>query len=280
MPRRSSSAASLQLRHKCTYCRSIFSYAIAKLNHLQRQHASLLISYYDNLSLSSSDAISNSEQWSMSADFTTQEKWVLPPIAHDDEDSLMETEVLQTTVYSGAGVTLTKAEAAALSFDIEEPWNPPEEAETRWYPFSNKLEYRLASWFIHHQVSKTAINEFFKLQLGGGFTTIELTSTYTLREKIDLLHNELGPRSWTCAEVRFSDSIVEVFYYRDPIKIIRYLFRQRLFKDVTVYAPIKEYNTQGERIYSELHTGDWSWETQVGVTRLSGHHTGSILTRF
>jgi hypothetical protein len=30
-----------------------------------------------------------------------------------------------------------------------------------------------------------------------------------------------------------------------------------------VYAPIIEYNGARERVYGEIHTRDWWWETQV-----------------
>src|SRR2546429_773699 len=41
--------------------------------------------------------------------------------------------------------------------------------------------------------------------------------------------------------------------YRDPIMIIRFLLQQRTFIGDLVYAPIREYNTVGERIFTEMH---------------------------
>jgi len=43
-----------------------------------------------------------------------------------------------------------------------------------------------------------------------------------------------------------------------------------------VYAPVKEWNSEEppERVYSEMHTADWWWETQVGSD--ATFHSSSI----
>jgi hypothetical protein len=51
-----------------------------------------------------------------------------------------------------------------------------------------------------------------------------------------------------------------------------------------VFGPVKELNAAGERMYSELHTVDWWWNTQVGpdpteagvVCPYPFHHVGII----
>ncbi|KAG0132972.1 hypothetical protein HOY82DRAFT_483212, partial [Tuber indicum] len=51
---------------------------------------------------------------------------------------------------------------------------------------------------------------------------------------------------------------------RDPIDCARYLLSQRCFAQDLVYAPVKEWNSEEppQRVYSEMRTGDWWWETQ------------------
>jgi hypothetical protein len=53
------------------------------------------------------------------------------------------------------------------------------------------------------------------------------------------------------------------FYYRDVIGCVHYLIRQIAYRPDMVYAPIREYDSSGDRLYSEMHTADWWWETQV-----------------
>jgi len=53
------------------------------------------------------------------------------------------------------------------------------------------------------------------------------------------------------------------FYYRNIIDCVRYLIRQVMYRSDMVYAPIREYDSSGERVYYEMHTADWGWDTQV-----------------
>jgi len=39
--------------------------------------------------------------------------------------------------------------------------------------------------------------------------------------------------------------------------------RQIAYRDDFVYAPRREYDTNGQRIYAEMHTADWWWDLQV-----------------
>jgi len=53
------------------------------------------------------------------------------------------------------------------------------------------------------------------------------------------------------------------FYYRNIIDFARYLFCQVAYSSDMIYAPIQEYDSSGERLYSEMHTADWLWDMQV-----------------
>ena len=77
--------------------------------------------------------------------------------------------------------------------------------------------------------------------------------------------------------IRPPDTGHSSFFYRDPVKCIRFLLSQQRFKDVTVYEPWKEMHTttrevtdgqkkskieEEARVYNEMHTGEWWWDTQ------------------
>jgi len=53
------------------------------------------------------------------------------------------------------------------------------------------------------------------------------------------------------------------FYYRNIINYIQYMIHQVAYGSDMVYAPIREYDSSGERVYSAMHTGDSWWDTQV-----------------
>jgi hypothetical protein len=98
------------------------------------------------------------------------------------------------------------------------------------------------------------------------------TSAYTLYTKIDEMTYALGIDSWKSGKVSYAglvnsealrdDGKTRVFY-RDPVNCIEFLLQQSAFKEHMVYAPIKDYNELGERVYSEVHTCDWWWNEQV-----------------
>ena len=44
---------------------------------------------------------------------------------------------------------------------------------------------------------------------------------------------------------------------------VRYLIRQVVYSSDMVYAPIREYDSSEERLYSEMHMEDWWWDIQV-----------------
>jgi len=52
---------------------------------------------------------------------------------------------------------------------------------------------------------------------------------------------------------------------RDIIKSRRWLMRQPLYTEHLIYTPQRCINcdTPPKRLYTEMHTPDWSWETQV-----------------
>ena len=47
------------------------------------------------------------------------------------------------------------------------------------------------------------------------------------------------------------------FFYRNVLDYVQYLLRQIAYRDDLVYAPWREYDHSGNRIYAEMHTADW-----------------------
>jgi len=55
------------------------------------------------------------------------------------------------------------------------------------------------------------------------------------------------------------------FWYRDPIEVTRALFGNPLFKNEMVFVAERHIDSQGSRMYSEMHWSDWWWDTQVYI---------------
>lgn len=129
-------------------------------------------------------------------------------------------------------------------------------------PFDNLIEYKLASWAIRNNLSKTCCEEYFKNGLASPL--ISLTSVYGVRKKIE----EMGvPDSIKFIKKRVDWGIprrnASDFWYRDIIECAAYLLRQPAYARDAVWTPVKETNAHGNRLYSEMHTADWWWEQQV-----------------
>jgi hypothetical protein len=54
--------------------------------------------------------------------------------------------------------------------------------------------------------------------------------------------------------------------YRDPIELVRDLFGDPAFQGHMAFDPVKEYiQESGDRVYSEIHTGNMWWDEQVRI---------------
>ena len=133
--------------------------------------------------------------------------------------------------------------------------------EDPWVPFASEHGFKLASWFIESKVSKGRINEYFSNGLDNS-TDAGYRSMYTLEKHL----RELDPYGqypqWFEGQVEDSTRILP-FFYRNVLDCVRYLLRQIAYRDDFVYAPRREYDPKGERIYAEMHTADWWWDVQV-----------------
>ena len=49
------------------------------------------------------------------------------------------------------------------------------------------------------------------------------------------------------------------FYYRDLEDTVRYLVKQRAYAVHQVFTTSREFDSRGDRIYTEMHIGDWWW---------------------
>ena len=65
-------------------------------------------------------------------------------------------------------------------------------------------------------------------------------------------------------EIKVAGEIFEVFY-RDVIQCVRALFGDPEFAGILVFTPERHYTDADHttRVYFDMHTGRWWWETQV-----------------
>jgi len=133
-------------------------------------------------------------------------------------------------------------------------------SEDPWAPFAGAHDFKLASWFIQSKVAKSRINDYFASGLGTSSTAF--SSMHTLENHLQHV-DPYGPYlAWFEGKVEDGKRTLP-FFYRDVLGCVRYLLRQIAYRDDLVYAPRREYDEDGNRIYSEMHTADWWWGVQV-----------------
>ena len=134
------------------------------------------------------------------------------------------------------------------------------------HPFLGARDYKLARFFIQSKTPKTRIDQFFKddilppPSINQPTPDISFRSGYTMYKKIDEM---IEDPPWFSGHVQFPLRPQSEFTYRDIIKCIKYLLRQRAFLNNMCWAPTQVFNQDGVCIYSELNTGSWWWEQQV-----------------
>ncbi|KAH8102792.1 hypothetical protein DFH11DRAFT_1521671, partial [Phellopilus nigrolimitatus] len=93
------------------------------------------------------------------------------------------------------------------------------------------------------------------------------TSCKEMREKIEKLPS---PPKWKETKVSVKGGTTKkplTLLYRDGLECFKYLFGNPLFQNHMDFIPRRVYtdNTQKERLYSEIMTGDYVWDVQDNV---------------
>lgn len=137
-----------------------------------------------------------------------------------------------------------------------------------YYPYSEYGQYKLAASVASPKllaadaIKRVAVDGrdvFLSAHLG-------FSSTQDFFNRIDGLTGLQSP--WKQDSLRHQglylrwDSKVK-FWYRDPLAVLQEIFENKNLRTKCQWAPVKEYNANGERVYTDMYNGDWWWEIQV-----------------
>ena len=169
---------------------------------------------------------------------------------------------MTTETFPTAGMPVAYA-ATLDKHNVQEGFDDP------YYPFSSEEEYNFAELVMLKGIPANVIDSMLKGNCGleKGICA-SLKSNYHLRQKIDRMKDGLGHGSWKKSTLSMAwneqhpDHIF--FWHRDLIACAKWILRQAAYKDHLIYAPVRSFNTAGNRIYNEMHTGDWWWSAQDG----------------
>ncbi|KAI0317280.1 hypothetical protein OF83DRAFT_157082 [Amylostereum chailletii] len=131
-----------------------------------------------------------------------------------------------------------------------------------WVPFKSKIDWTMAYWAKMRGPSSTAMTELLQMdeipqRLGLSYETVG-----QLNKIID---QELpGRPKFKTEQVHIGSETLDV-HYRDIIPCIRALFGDPEYAKHLVFAPERRYRDvdQTVRMYDEMNTGKWWWNTQM-----------------
>ncbi|KAI0054641.1 hypothetical protein BV25DRAFT_1816783 [Artomyces pyxidatus] len=131
-----------------------------------------------------------------------------------------------------------------------------------WAPFSCKFEWDIVRWAKMRGPTSTAFTELLKIE--GMYERLNL-SFKTAAEMNDLIDDELPERpGFRCEEIEIDGETYEV-YFRDVMECVRELYGNPEFAHYMAYAPERHFADEEmkNRLYGEMHTGDWWWHVQT-----------------
>jgi len=270
-----------RVRTWCPHCLESFAYSTAFRKHILRAHPFKIPvaqdSDIDDQPLSADDddgddmdGRSSDDEYSMDesdtgeygSDYTADTESIDSGLDGDLSD-LEDVDKNPGRASPLAGRTLHPADNPGQSIGIA--FDPNEDLQEPHEPFASQRDYRFAEIIVKARGSRRLIKSLVDEP---DLIDVEFRSAYEMYKKVDALALGGGWTNWSVGEISYSTGkdgkeVTKPFYYRDPIQCIEFLMKQSYLQDAFVYAPTKEYNEDGERTYSEVHTGDWWWNAQA-----------------
>lgn len=137
-----------------------------------------------------------------------------------------------------------------------------------------------------HGITKGAIDDYFNDPDMSPYSEFNnFTSADSLREKMRLINDGIEADEWPIqalsidSEVDGVESIEYTIFYHDIIKSLQFIIGHKGFEQDLVYNPVCQYASNSpmdpdvgdddERLYGEMNTGDWWWNTQLSMVEES-----------
>lgn len=131
----------------------------------------------------------------------------------------------------------------------------------------SKSELAFARWVVKERIGRGQIDRLFKNKdIALEFLNTQgwkSKSYHSLKKLVRLVD---GNRiDWICTEIEIpapSGRTHVPVYHQSIVSVIKFLISHKPFKEDLVYAPVKEYKGNMDRVYSEAYTADVWWDLQ------------------
>lgn len=132
-------------------------------------------------------------------------------------------------------------------------------------PFLDEHEFEFAFRLVKNGISKKAIDDIMRLHtIKSNLPNGHFRSAHTLGKKIDRVEPDGIGKHWIMSTIDYDVQNSETrYFWRDPMRVVKDFLQNPSYRNELIYTPCKQTGKFGERIYGELHTGDWWWKLQV-----------------
>ena len=143
-----------------------------------------------------------------------------------------------------------------------------------YYPFRSETDFAAAQWFLSTGCTKGDIDRFFgDKHLEAMHNLLSFTSYDELMGKIHDIPYGIKNDAWNITEIEVEQETIGLppstyqIRYRNIISVLEFLMGHEPFEHYLSYAPVRQFGGTGadNRIYDEMHTGDWWWRTQEEI---------------
>ncbi|KAI0704544.1 hypothetical protein C8Q76DRAFT_630995 [Earliella scabrosa] len=134
-------------------------------------------------------------------------------------------------------------------------------------PFRSRMDWEIARWAKMRGPGSTALTELLEIEELVTLLGLSFRNSRELNEIIDKKLSSGRPR-FTRRELIVAGEAFEVFY-RDVLQCIRALYGDPEFTGILVFTPERHYADPDHtiRVYFDMHTGRWWWDTQKEIEK-------------
>lgn len=166
-------------------------------------------------------------------------------------------------------VTYEEATRRYAGTVISTPHGDPRPSESPFSPFQNSTDYGVAMYFHRRQLTKGDVDDFLRDEsMQSLVDQLSFKNADEWRTKLLEIPDGLPLGNWSSAVATIETGVIGLsashykFYYQNIENVIRFLLGHTPFKDNLVYTPVRAFNENERRVYTEMHTADWWWQTQ------------------
>ncbi|PIL30260.1 hypothetical protein GSI_07438 [Ganoderma sinense ZZ0214-1] len=136
-----------------------------------------------------------------------------------------------------------------------------------YFPFHSRIDWEVGRWAKLRGATSTAVMELLKIKGLAELLGLSFTSARELNAIVDDGLSSGRPR-FIRREIKVAGEVFEVFY-RDIIQCICALYGDPEFTGLLVFTPERHYADADRtvRVYFDMHTGRWWWDTQAELEK-------------